>query len=97
MVNPAVNSALYSLNSLTGIELVKQLILTERPLVNGIPVLLSGEGSGGPTPTPSLENVVFQTGDQNISGIKNFASNPQFDGVNLSTESYSIAMAIALG
>jgi hypothetical protein len=42
-------------------------------------------------------SIVYQTGDQNISGIKNFESNPQFNGVNLSTELYSIAIAIALG
>ena len=35
--------------------------------------------------------------NQNISGIKNFTTNPQFQGVNLATELYSIAMAIALG
>lgn len=95
MPDKATNSSLYSLNSLTGIELVKQLILTERPLVNGTGVLLSGEGGG--SPIVNLENVVFQTGDQVISGIKDFQSNPTFSGVNLSTQIYSIAMAIALG
>ena len=97
MVNPSVSSALYSLNCLTGIELVKQLILTERPLVNGTGVLLSGEGGGGPGPIIDLSDVVRTTGNQVISGIKDFQSNPTFSGVNLSTQVYSIAMAIALG
>jgi hypothetical protein len=70
MPDSATNAVLYSLNALTGIELEKQLILTQRPLVGGTPVLLSGEGSGGPA--PALENVVYQTGDQNISGEKVF-------------------------
>jgi hypothetical protein len=97
MLNNATNSALYQLNSLTGIELVKQLILTERPFVNGTGVLLSGEGGGGPGPIIDLSDVVRTTGNQVISGIKDFQSNPTFSGVNLSTQIYSIAMAIALG
>ena len=40
-----------------------------RPTVNGTGVLLSGEGGGG-----AVENVVYTTGNQNISGVKNFIS-----------------------
>lgn len=50
MSNPAANLALNSLNYLTGIELTKPLILTERPLVSGVAVSLvtdSGGGGGG--------------------------------------------------
>ena len=40
-----------------------------RPTVNGTGVLLIGEGGGG-----AVENVVYTTGNQNISGVKNFIS-----------------------
>lgn len=47
MPNSATNVVLYSLNSLSGIELEKQLILSQRPLVNGVPIALTTDGSGG--------------------------------------------------
>ena len=47
MPNSATNVVLYSLNCLTGIQLEKQLILSERPLVNGVPIALTTDGGGG--------------------------------------------------
>lgn len=48
MPTPATNASLYSLNSLSGIELDKKLILSERPTVNGTGVALVSEiGAGG--------------------------------------------------
>ena len=47
MLTPATNVSLYSLNSLTGIELEKRLMLSERPLVNGVPIALTTDGGGG--------------------------------------------------
>lgn len=40
---------------------------SNRPTVNGTGVLLSGEGGGG-----TVENAVYTTGDQTISGTKSF-------------------------
>jgi hypothetical protein len=47
MPTPATNVSLYSLNSLTGIELEKRLILSQRPLVSGVAVALTTDISGG--------------------------------------------------
>lgn len=47
MPTPATNVSLYSLNSLTGIELEKRLMLSQRPLVNGTGVALITEIGGG--------------------------------------------------
>jgi hypothetical protein len=47
MLTPATNVSLYSLNSLTGIELEKRLILSQRPLVSGVAVALTTDGGGG--------------------------------------------------
>jgi hypothetical protein len=41
-----------------------------RPLVNGVPVLIYGEGSG----SGSLSGAVLLVGDQTISGVKTFAN-----------------------
>ena len=44
-----------------------------RPTVNGTGVLLQGEAAGG-----SIENVVYTTGNQTISGVKTFTNNTDF-------------------
>ena len=50
----------------------------DRPKVNGTGVLLQNEAT-------RLDNVVFQTGDQNISGIKTFDVAPKLNGNPLIT------------
>jgi hypothetical protein len=57
---------------------------TNRPTVNGTGVLLSGEAAGLPT------TIVYTTGNQTISGIKNFVTRPQVNniGIVISGESY---------
>jgi hypothetical protein len=47
-----------------------------RPTVNGSGVLLQGEAS-------AVTNVVYQTGDQDISGTKNFYSRPTVSGTGV--------------
>jgi hypothetical protein len=54
-----------------------------RPTVNGTGVLLSGEGGGG-----TIENVVFTTGDQEISGVKNFSQTIKAGKITLSQNSF---------
>ena len=54
-----------------------------RPTVNGTGVLLSGEGGGG-----TIENVVFTTGDQEISGVKNFSQTIKAAKITLSQNSF---------
>jgi hypothetical protein len=54
------------------------LEVQNRPTVNGTGVLLQGEAAGG-----SVENVVFTTGDQTISGIKTFYSQLSHFGMGL--------------
>ena len=53
---------------------------TTRPKVNGSGVLLQGEASES---TPNLTNVVFTTGDQEISGNKNFISRPTVNNTGI--------------
>ena len=50
-----------------------------RPTVNGTGVLLSGEVIGGTV----VENVVYTTGNQTISGIKTFDTRPQVNGTGI--------------
>ena len=54
-----------------------------RPTVNGTGVLLSGEGGGG-----AVENVVYTTGDQEVSGIKNFSETLKAGKITLSENSF---------
>ena len=55
------------------------LVLDKRPTVNGTGVLLSGE-------IPIVENVVYTTGDQTVSGIKDFVGNGlRFQGAQVLT------------
>jgi hypothetical protein len=50
-----------------------------RPAVNGVGVLLQGEGAGGEV---NIQNVVYTTGNQNISGEKTFINQTKVDSVN---------------
>lgn len=65
------NSILYSgvnvnFNSDTNVKFSGQVNFTQRPTINGTGVLLQGES------TSNINNVVYTTGDQVISGIKIF-------------------------
>jgi hypothetical protein len=53
-----------------------------RPTVNSTGVVLSGEAypSNNPSGFITKENVVFQTGNQTISGVKTFINNTNFSG-----------------
>jgi hypothetical protein len=61
MPTPATNVSVYSLNSLTGIEIDKQLILSERPTVNGTGVALLSEIGGGIIFAPEI--ILISTGN----------------------------------
>jgi hypothetical protein len=50
-----------------------------RPTVNGTGVLLIGEVAGLPN------TIIYTTGNQTVSGTKNFVSRPTFSGLNLIT------------
>jgi len=50
-----------------------------RPTVNGTGVLLSGEVAGLPN------TIIYTTGNQTVSGTKNFITRPTFSGLNLIT------------
>lgn len=52
-----------------------------RPTVNGTGVLLSGEGG-------AVENVVYTTGDQEVSGVKNFSETIKVGKISLSENSF---------
>jgi len=57
--------------SLSGVDITitsGNIVLTNRPTVNGTGVLLSGEAAGLPT------TIVYTTGNQTISGVKTFAT-----------------------
>jgi hypothetical protein len=62
------------------------ITLTNRPTVNGIPVLLSGEGSTATLPT----TLVYTTGNQLISGVKTFNLVPIVSGNPLITGDLSL-------
>lgn len=77
----------YSINNpsgfITGIDLSNYVTKTngqfnDRPTVNGTGVLLSGEAAN-----VDLSSTVQITGDQNISGIKNFYSRPTVNGTGV--------------
>jgi hypothetical protein len=53
------------------------VVLTNRPTVNGTGVLLSGEAARLPT------TIVYTTGNQNISGTKNFYTRPTVNGTGV--------------
>ncbi len=55
---------------------------TNRPQVNGINVLIQGEGGGGGSVTLPSE-VVYTTGNQTIQGTKNFTIRPTVNGTNV--------------
>jgi hypothetical protein len=57
----------------SGLSVSGQIITNQRPLINGTPVLLSGEG-GGATPA----NLVYTTGTQTIAGEKTFSNKANF-------------------
>jgi hypothetical protein len=61
------------------------LEVKNRPLVNGTGVLLQGEAAAGGGGTISIENAVYTTGTQTITGPKNFTSRPTFAGLGLIT------------
>jgi len=69
-----------------------EVSLTNRPTVNGTGVLLSGEVVNFSLPN----TIVYTTGDQNVSGIKNFYSRPTVNGtgVLLSGEAASLPTTI---
>jgi hypothetical protein len=61
--------------SLSGVDISitsGNIVLTNRPTVNGIPVLLSGEAASLPTA------IVYTTGNQTIAGTKTFSANTYF-------------------
>jgi uncharacterized protein (DUF779 family) len=60
------------INSVSG-----NVTFAQRPFVNGVGVLLSGEIS------PSPSGVVYLTGNQNISGTKNFYTRPTVNGTGV--------------
>ncbi len=74
---------------ITGVDLSSYVTkysgaFTNRPTVNGTGVLLSGEAAELPT------TIVYTTGNQTISGTKNFVTRPQVNniGVVISGEAY---------
>ncbi len=74
---------------ITGVDLSAYVtksngVFSNRPTVNGTGVLLSGEAAGLPT------TIVYTTGNQTISGTKNFVTRPQVNniGVVISGEAY---------
>jgi hypothetical protein len=74
---------LYSSGFITGVDLSNYVTKTsgqfnDRPTVNGTGVLLSGEAAN-----VDLSSTVQITGDQNISGIKNFYSRPTVNGTGV--------------
>jgi hypothetical protein len=58
------------------------LEVKNRPTVNGTGVLLQGEAAAG---GGSVENAVYTTGSQTITGPKNFTARPTLSGLNLIT------------
>jgi hypothetical protein len=77
----------YSINNpsgfITGVDLSNYVTkingqFNDRPTVNGTGVLLSGEAAN-----VDLSSTVQITGDQNISGIKNFYSRPTVNGTGV--------------
>jgi hypothetical protein len=52
-----------------------QAVFDQRPIVSGKSVLIEGDIQGG--------GLVSTTGDQNISGLKNFATIPQVNGTGV--------------
>lgn len=61
------NQTISGNKSFTGIVNINSGIFSNRPTVNGIGVLLSGEAASLPT------TIVYTTGDQIVSGIKKFS------------------------
>lgn len=71
MSQQSANLQLFGLNSLTGIEFTKPLILNQTPTVNGTGLVLQGDSS--------IQNILYTTGNQNIAGNKTFSNNIVFN------------------
>lgn len=78
-------------NPQSALDVLGGASFTEKPTVGGVPVLLSGDINTSNFYTNSnlsgfitgIDNLVYTTGDQNISGVKNFYSIPTVSGIPL--------------
>ena len=76
------------------LDISGSVFFSERPFVNSIPFMLSGDINTSNFYTnnnPSgfitgVENLIYTTGDQNISGVKNFIQRPTVNGTGILLE-----------